>query len=651
MIGKVLGNRYELIEKVGSGGMAIVYKAKCTLLNRFVAVKILRDEFISDKEFLENFRLEAQSAAGLSHPNIVNIYDVGVEDTIPYIVMEYIDGVTLKEYIDNYDGFLKNDVIAEFTKQIALALEHAHKNQIIHRDIKPHNILVSAGGVLKVADFGIASAISEVTVSYTSEAIGSVRYTSPEQARGRNVDQRTDLYSLGILMYEMATRSVPFEGISAVEIALKHMKDDIVAPTEINRCFNKGLESIVLRSLLKDIGQRYQSAREFIEDLDKIINNPNENVSFYTFENDCLTQKIPSFSDEDNKSENRYMKSNTKKTVKKHKKQSVNKIAVAGVVFLALLTVIFVMILVKFKPNQTVYKDIVLENFSGMTFEEATIKLEAVGLFSEMGISENNNVYDEGLIYSQYPVSGTELKADYTITLNISNGAIKDKVPNLVHKDLEAVKIIIENSKFELGEVTYVSNDLDKDYILEQIPKAGTEVKNDAVIDLVVSLGPEAEIVIVPNLVNLKVLDAQKKIEELKLRLVNSEYEFSEDIEDGYIISQNLEVGSEVEANTGLDIVISKGKEEPDEDEIVTDPNASSTKPINVPVADYGGQTIIVKVNYIVDDEMSVIYNKTHVVAEGQSSLQIELTAKGSGKVYFYVDGNYIGTMAVDFSL
>jgi len=279
MIGKILGSRYELLEKVGTGGMAIVYKAKCHLLNRNVAVKILKGEYVQDQDFLDKFRKEAQAAASLSHQNIVNIYDVGSEDDIPYIVMELVPGETLKEYIANYEGFLTNEKIADFSKQIALALEHAPSNQIIHRDIKPHNILVSKEGTLKVADFGIASAISETTTSYSSEAIGSVRYSSPEQARGRNVDERTDLYSLGVLMYEMATRKVPFEGDTAVEIALKHMKDDIVAPTEINSMFHKGLESIVIRSLLKNVNQRYQNARELIDDLDKIINNPKENVT------------------------------------------------------------------------------------------------------------------------------------------------------------------------------------------------------------------------------------------------------------------------------------------------------------------------------------------------------------------------------------
>ena len=245
MIGKILGNRYEIVEKIGGGGMALVYKAKCKLLNRYVAIKILRSEFINDEEFINKFRRESQAAASLSHPNIVNIYDVGVEDNIYYIVMEYIKGNTLKQLIREKGKLDANEAL-DIAIKIADALHHAHENHIVHRDIKPHNILVTEDGRVKVTDFGIARAATTSTVTNTSNVIGSVHYFSPEQARGGYTDENSDIYSLGVVMYEMVTGRLPFEGDSPITVALKHIQEDIELPTSIESSVPKSVESIIL---------------------------------------------------------------------------------------------------------------------------------------------------------------------------------------------------------------------------------------------------------------------------------------------------------------------------------------------------------------------------------------------------------------------
>src|SRR5699024_10859451 len=273
MIGKVLGGRYEIKEKVGGGGMGIVYKARCRLLNRFVAVKVLRDEFVSDEQFIKNFRKESQAAASLSHPNIVGIYDVGVEEgeehDIHYIVMEYIDGKTLNEIIKE-KGKLSSTETIDYSIQIAEEIEHAHKNQIINRDIKPHNIMVTKDGRIKVTDFGIARAVTSSTLTATSSVVGSVHYFSPEQARGGFTDEKSDIYSLGIVMYEMITGSVPFNGDSPISIALKHVQEEVTPPSEINSDVPQGIEAIINKCLRKNSVERYKDARELIADLNKV---------------------------------------------------------------------------------------------------------------------------------------------------------------------------------------------------------------------------------------------------------------------------------------------------------------------------------------------------------------------------------------------
>jgi len=264
LIGTMLGNRYEIIEKVGGGGMAMVYRAKCHLLNRNVAVKILRDELISDKDLVSRFKRESQAVASLSHPNIVNVYDVGEVDDLYYMVMEMVEGKTLKKIIKE-KGALHQEEIAHYSKQIAQALKHAHENYVIHRDIKPQNILITEDHRAKLTDFGIALSSSTNTLTNTGSLVGSVHYFSPEQARGGYTDAKSDLYSLGIVMYEMATGKLPFEGESPITVALKHLQEEPEPPSSINTTVSEGLESIIMKLIEKDQVSRFQSASSLIE--------------------------------------------------------------------------------------------------------------------------------------------------------------------------------------------------------------------------------------------------------------------------------------------------------------------------------------------------------------------------------------------------
>lgn len=654
MIGKILGSRYELLEKVGTGGMAVVYKAKCHLLNRNVAVKVLRDEYVKDQEFLEKFRKEAQAAASLSHQNIVNIYDVGTDEELPYIVMEYVPGDTLKEHIDNFDGFMTNEMIADYSRQIANALEHAHGNQIIHRDIKPHNILVSKDGTLKVADFGIASAISETTTSYSSEAIGSVRYSSPEQARGRNVDERTDLYSLGVLMYEMATGKVPFEGDTAVEIALKHMKDDITAPSEINTMFHKGLESVVVRSLLKNVNQRYQNAKELIDDLTKIINNPKENVAFYNFAANEGTQKLPNLETFDiKKGENRIMtKKSTKQQTKKPPMKVPNKniLAIIGVVLLAFVLALVMFITTRGMPDKDVTPDFVeMTNVVGMTMAEARATLETIGHEVLIGSSEKNNAVPLGSISSQTPPAGTKLRPSYKVTLFPSDGSTLAKIPNLIQKQYADAEVQLENLKFSVGDITYVNDDIDKGFILSQDPAPGTDANDDAVIDLVVSLGPEYNLVIVPRLTDLLLEEAQRRILELDLEVDNIEYEAHPTIEKDRIISQSIAEGTETDLDTLISLVVSLGSDEEEELE-ETDPNAVKEKKYNLNDMKFAGQTVTCVVMFEQNGIATQIHKADYLVDAASGGFQVAVQGSGKGTLSFFVNDVLLISTTVDFS-
>ena len=314
--GKILGNRYEIIEKIGNGGMATVYKSKDRVLNRYVAVKILRDEFTTDEEFIKRFRIEAQSAASLTHPNIVSIFDVGNEGSLYYIVMELIKGKTLKEIITEENGPLPWKWSLNVVTQIASALETAHKNNIVHRDIKPHNIIITEDGIAKVTDFGIAKAVSNSTITAFGTTIGSVHYFSPEHARGGYTDAKSDLYSLGVVMYEMLTGKVPFDADTSVSVALKHMQEDPVPPMEINPNIPKAVNDIILKAMQKEPMARYQTATAMLRDLAQALKNPDGEFVEKEDLDDGLTRRMDAITDD--------MAKNAKSSNKKKK----NKVAI-----------------------------------------------------------------------------------------------------------------------------------------------------------------------------------------------------------------------------------------------------------------------------------------------------------------------------------
>ena len=376
LVGRVIGNRYEIIEKIGEGGMATVYKAKCNILKRYVAVKVLRDEFTTDEEFIKRFNTEAQSAASLTHPNIVSIYDVGHEENIYYIVMELVQGKTLKDII-NEDGTLPWKWALNVSIQVASALEMAHRNSIVHRDIKPHNIIITEDGIAKVTDFGIAKAVSNSTITAFGTTIGSVHYFSPEHARGGYTDAKSDLYSLGVVMYEMLTGRVPFDADTPVSIALKHMQEKPIEPIKLNPTIPYAVNKIIMKAMEKDPNERYQSATEMLKDLSMALKNPEGDfVEQKDFTNQ-YTQRIPTLgeqeyirnNDEDYEDEEQ---DEPKKKMSKKKKAIIITVIILGIILLPVIG-FFGM---KTIMDWGVPKDVDLPNLVGKTLEEANKEIE-----------------------------------------------------------------------------------------------------------------------------------------------------------------------------------------------------------------------------------------------------------------------------------
>ena len=596
-LGTMLSGRYEVLKRVGSGGMADVYMAKDHKLNRNVAVKVLKSEYVEDEKFLKKFETEAQAVARLSHQNIVNIYDVGMEDGINYIVMELAEGITLKEYIRK-KGYLSPKETVEISTQIASAISHAHKNHIIHRDIKPQNILVSDTGIIKVTDFGIAKATSSNTVTSTATAMGSVHYISPEQAKGRFCDEKSDIYSLGITMYEMVTGHVPFDHENGVTIALMHLQNEITPPSQIRDGIPDSLEKIILKCTMKKPEERYQTADDLIADLRLVFEDTSggyvgvvpaiDDSPTIMIDQNELTQRINTpkkdqkiqqeepLKDEE---QNAYLDEDDEEESGMNSKIEKLVIVLAAVVGAIILISIIVFVVKSsgvFKSgksttttsigttaesNDTESKKYTVDNYIGMSLSAAREKID--GKFKIKVEEEYSADYAKGLVIRQDPESDTELEEGKTLTLVVSKGTrTEDKVsvPEVVGKMESSAKSELEAAGLKVSVKTKYSTDVAKGKVISQSPGSGNQVTKNSTVVITVSQGEKPETMVrVPNLRYFKESEARSELKNSNLVLGSVLTEYSDSVEKGLVIRQTVSSGSKVKEGTAVGIYVSLG--------------------------------------------------------------------------------------------
>ena len=551
--GRLLANRYEILEKIGSGGMATVYKAKCHVLNRYVAIKILRDEFTTDEEFVKRFEVEAQSAASITHPNIVSVYDVGVDGNLHYIVMELVKGKTLKDIIVEEKGPLPWKWSVNIAIQIASALETAHKNHIIHRDIKPHNIIITEDGVAKVTDFGIAKAVSNSTITAFGTTIGSVHYFSPEHARGGFTDEKSDIYSLGVVMYEMLTGRVPFDADTPVSVALKHMQEEPIAAIVANPNIPIAVNDIIMKSLKKDPNLRYQSATAMLIDLKRALKEPQGNFVDNNEYVDAPTQRISTIQDD-----NRGPKATAKKKenkfvafVKKYKVLS----TIVGLILLFVLSLGTTLGI----ANATRTKDVAIPNLVGKTVDEAKKLVQDSKLVYSEGEAEYSADVEVGKIISQtpkYTQNGT-VKEKSEIKVIVSLGTEKTKVPKFVGTTKEEAEKSAKDAKLKLEFVEETSKTIESGYITKQETDEGTEVNAGDTVKVYISIGTGIKQVVVTSVLQKDVETAKKSLEEKGL-VVEIEYTEDKTKDNGIVLNQSIKSGETVDEGSTITLTVNK---------------------------------------------------------------------------------------------
>lgn len=614
MIGELLGDRYEIIEEIGQGGMALVYKAKCQRLNRLVAIKILRPQFANDEEFVFRFQREAESAASLTHPNVVSIFDVCKDNNFYYMVMEYVKGKNLKELIDRRAPFTEAEAV-NITRQICEALDKAHKQGIIHRDIKPHNIMIADDGRVKVTDFGIARAKTSSKVTEIGVVMGSVHYFSPEQAKGENVGARSDLYSLGVILYEMVTGRVPFEGDTPISIALKQIQENPVSPGKYKPGLSPLLEKIILKLLAKDPYDRFANAGELRKALDKCC--PDEplfdDTATVILKQDDLGQtkvmsavRIP---------ESKAELEKTIPPVKNNKKR------------IALLSAAAIFLLCGFVfAYMNIFRvpEVNVPEFTGKDLSEAEKIAREFGLDINISSREYSDNIPTDKVITQYPEAGRLVKKGRNIALTLSRGPELKAVPDLTNKTLAEASIILGKENLLLGSTAEEYSDtVEKGKIIRQLPSAGNEVKKGSKIDFIVSQGKEPLWLKIPSLIGETLDNAKRTLEELGLKAGNIKESVSE-ADPGTVIQQIPVPGSKIKQGSAVQLIIS-GENSAEKSQRIS---------FNVPA---GPDRQIVKI--IVDDDLGrkLIYNAVHAPGD---VIEKNVAGQGNVQVKIYVAGN-----------
>lgn len=549
-IGKILDERYEIIELIGSGGMANVYKALCHRLNRYDAVKIMRDETAANTELRRRFRAESQAVAMLSHPNIVSVYDVSHSDDVEYIVMELIDGITLKQYLQKKSVLDPSEVL-DFTIQTAKALEHAHSKGIIHRDIKPQNIMLLKDGMIKVADFGIAS-LENTIEENNGETVGSVHYIAPEQARGEAPDARSDIYSLGIVMYEMLTGKLPYVGNSDVEVAVKHMNTDPVTPRDIVPSIPEELERICLKAMNSNIDERYQSASEMLADLEEY---KSQSLAAHVLED---SEAVLIDSEEP-----------PRRRAKRSRRSK--KIALSSGILAVLLFIIIGFVFLNGYFLKDLFSDPVkvkVDNFVGRYYEDVINDKDYKKIYDFKVTFKVDLEHEYGIILSQDPESGrsktvSDKGSKIVVELVCAAETVDDqkrllKVPDIVNHEREEAISMVQDAGFTYTLEQAPSDSITKGYVISTDPVDGAAADEGSEIKIIISTGPETVMTKVPQLKGLSKDAAIAKIESSNLS-IGSISPAESDLVAGTVIDQNIAAGTEIEEHTKISITVSSG--------------------------------------------------------------------------------------------
>ncbi len=645
--GKIIGNRYEIIEKIGNGGMATVYKARCTILNRYVAVKVLREEFTTDEEFIKRFNTEAQAAASLTHPNIVSVFDVGQEYNIYYIVMELIQGKTLKQIIAE-EGALPWKWSVNIAIQICSALEVAHKNGIVHRDIKPHNIIITEDGIAKVTDFGIAKAVSNSTITAFGTTIGSVHYFSPEHARGGYTDAKSDLYSLGVVMYEMVTGKVPFDADTPVSVALKHMQEEPIEPIKLNSRIPVAVNQIILKAMKKDASLRYASATEMIKDLSLALKNPSGKFVQEKNTND-FTRVIPTISE--NMVNQKQYKENSGRNTKKNEPEKTGLAKyleenpkMKKVIYIGVPILVVILCILIFWGSLTITQKIFgtgTEQSSGIslisvenvTIDEAKSKLDAAGIKYDIEEVYNKDI-EAGKVISQKPAPGTnyDVTKNSPVKLTVSKGAKIVKMPKVKGKKYEEAVEELEKVELIPERIDETSQTVEEGIVTKQDITEGKEVNAGETVKIYVSIGTGLEKVSIPSVTDMDIEQAKKMLTEKKIE-VNITYQEDTNKSNGIVLKQSLEVGSVVDEGTAITLTVNKIQEIKEGTVNVNVKSLTGYKPEKDETgAIKKPDNIVIRVT--VDDEN--VYKQS--VSEDTENINVTIKGKGVVTVKVYVD-------------
>lgn len=648
MIGKLLSDRYEILEKIGDGGMATVYKARCRVLDRYVAIKILRPEYANDEEFIKKFNRESKAAASLSSQNIVGIYDVGTDtiedETIYYIVMEYIDGTTLKDIIDS-KGKLSEDDAIDYSIQILRALKDAHDHNVVHRDIKPHNIMITKQGTVKVTDFGIARASTSTTVTTTSDVLGSVHYISPEQARGGYTDNKTDIYSFGIVLYEMLTGKKPYDGDNPISVAMKQIQDDIVPPSEYLPNMNKNLEKIILKCTRKKQSERYQSVDDILADFLYL----DDDVSFnYDKQNDNWNDETVVLKQEDiiREEKNEKIKRNREENISEMRQSNRNRRkkkkenGLAGV-FLGIITALLLVAGLFFGYNYLKgalsgggSDEVAVPNLVGDDLDTAKSKLEALGLTYEVVAKEKTDG-KANIVTKQDPEADFKVKKDFKVSLTISESEDSVEVPKIVGETILDAESILYKYGLKLAEPSYEEDsEHEEGTIIRQEPSQGSQAEKNTLVKVVVSKGNSSGIEL-PDFKGRNKDEVIKELTELGLKYKITSKD-SEDYEKDLVIDQSIASGSTVEKDEVIDLVVSKGKIEKTEEENNNENNETNEKPSEEDKKPKEKATVVIDIVLQADPDLDQTHFTIVKNSDGvKETVYDQMVSKQDGQVRF----------------